>query len=193
MVFAICMVLSASLIGGTWYFEDQMLRKYNMDKNRFQSVSNQYLAVDQEEQLIREYYPEFVELYNHGVIGQERRLNWIETLRASEENIKLPGMRFKIDSQTRYATDYPLDVGSFQIYSSPMKLNLDLLHEGDLKKLLGDLDQYAQGTYNLSRCTLHKTDKINLENTSKANISAECDLHWFNIKKSDGSVINISS
>src|SRR5690554_5866304 len=87
MVFVICLILSGSMIGGTWYFKDQMFRRYNVDKSRFQSVSNQYLAVDQEEQLIREYYPEFVKLYNNGVIGHERRLNWIETLRASEENI----------------------------------------------------------------------------------------------------------
>ena len=193
MVFVVCLSFSGSLIGSTWYFKDKMSRKYNIDKSRFQSISNQYLAVDQEEQLVREYYPEFIELYNNGVIGEERRLNWIETLHASEENIRLPGLRFKIDSQTRYTPDYPVNAGSFQIFNSPMKLSLDLLHEGDLQRLLGDLSQHAQGSYNLSKCVLKKANKIDLDNTTKGHISAECDLKWFNIKKSDGSVIKISS
>lgn len=191
--FIICLILSAALIGGTWYFEEDMLKKYNSDNDRFQAVSKQYLAVDQEEKLIRKFYPKFVELYDKGIIGQEHRLNWIETLRASGEYIKLPGLRYNISSQVAYTPDYPVNTGSFRIYSSTMKLNLDLLHEGDFRQLLTALNQHAQGTYNLSKCIFHKTNPVDLTNITRGNISAECDLNWFSIKKSDGSVINFSS
>lgn len=192
-VFIICLVFCSTLVTGTWYFMDNMLKKYNANNVNFQSISKQYLAVDQEEQLIRQYYPKFVNLYNKGVIGQEHRLNWIETLRSSGEFIKLPALRYNINSQTAFTPDYPVNTASFQIFSSSMVLNLDLLHEGDLQKLLNALNQHAQGTYNLSKCIFRQTNPVDLTNATKGNISTECELRWFSIKNSDGSVINISS
>ena len=191
IVFVICLLISGSLISGTWYFKEKMLKKYNADKRRFQTISNQYLAVDQEEQLIRQFYPKFIKLYEDGVIGQEQRLNWIETLRASGEYIKLPGLKYFITSQKQFTPDFAVNTGSFSIYSSPMKLNLSLLHEGDLQELLNALDKHARGLYNLSRCELAGKATVNLDNAGTGNITAECDLTWFNIKKSDGSEINL--
>lgn len=193
IVFVVSLLVSGSIIGATWYFNDKMQLKHNADKQQSQAISNQYLSVDQEELLVRQYYPQFIELYNNGIIGQERRLNWIETLRAAGESIKLPGLRYKIESQRQYTPGYPLDTGSFQVFASPMKLDLDLLHEGDLLKLLNALDRQAEGTYNLSSCKLQRAAYINLADTGKGNITAECELMWFNIKKPDGSEIDLSS
>ena len=193
ITFVVSIAISAALIGSTWYYKDKMHREYQMQKSRFQSISNQYLAVDQEEKLIRDYYPKFVELYNKGIIGQERRLTWIETLNNAEDRIKLPSITYDIASQNKYVPDYSLNIGNFQIYSSPMKLNMNLLHEGDLKKLLDALSTNAPGIYNVSNCKLRPSGQIILDDASKGNITAECELKWFNIKKSDGSEIKLSS
>jgi hypothetical protein len=193
ITFMTSIAISAALIGTTWYYKDKMQREYQLQKARFQSISNQYLAVDQEEKLIRDYYPKFVELYNKGILGQERRLNWIETLHNAEEQIKLPGLTYEIQSQTKYIPDFSLNAGNFQIYNSPMKLNMNLLHEGDLKKLLDALNSQAPGIYNVSNCKLRRSGQINLDDAGKGNISAECELRWFNIKKSDGTEIKLSS
>lgn len=192
IVFVISLIISASLVTGTWYYADYMNLKYNVNKKRFQTVSNQYLAVDQEEKLVRQYYPGFIKLYNNGVIGQERRLNWIEVLRNSSENSKLISLRYEIDPQTQYSPDFTLNYGIFKLFNSSMKLNLDLLHMGDLKNLFNDLDRSAQGIYNISNCRLKRTggDKFELE--IRPNIAAECELHWLNIKRSDGSDIVMS-
>lgn len=193
ITFIISIVISATLIGSTWYYRDKMQREYQLQKSRFQSISNQYLAVDQEEKLIRDYYPKFVELYNKGILGQERRLNWIETLHNAEEQIKLPSITYDIASQTKFIPDYSLNMGNFQIYSSPMKLNMNLLHEGDLQELLNTLDSQAPGIYNVSSCKLSRSGMIKIDDPRKGNITAECELKWFNIKKSDGSEIKLSS
>jgi hypothetical protein len=193
ITFVVSIAISAALIGSTWYYKDKMHREYQMQKSRFQSISNQYLAVDQEEKLIRDYYPKFVELYNKGIIGQERRLTWIETLNNAEDRIKLPSITYDIASQNKYVPDYSLNIGNFQIYSSPMKLNMNLLHEGDLKKLLDALSTNAPGIYNVSNCKLRPSGQIILDDAKKGNVTAECELKWFNIKKSDGSEIKLSS
>ena len=63
---------------------------------------------------------------------------------------------------------------------------------GDLKKLFDDLDRNAQGVYNISNCRLTRTGSSGFELAIKPNIAAECELHWLNIKRSDGSDITVS-
>lgn len=192
-IFIISLLMGSSLIAGSWYFESKMMSQYQKDKTQFQVISGKYLAVDEEERLIREYYPRFADLYDQGMLGHEHRLNWIETLRASGEQIKLPALRYEIDSQRQYIPDFSINAGRYQIYSSAMKLTLDLLHEGDLLKLFDDLDNMAHGTYNVSRCKLTRTKETIQQSITSGNISAGCELRWFNIKKSDGSEIDLSS
>lgn len=192
IVFVISLTISASLIAGTWYYKENMEVKYNVNKKRFQTVSNQYLAVDQEEKLVRQYYPEFINLYNKGIIGQERRLNWIEILHNSSEHSKFISLRYEIDPQAQYTPDFTLNYGIYKLFNSSMKLNMDLLHMGDLRKLIDDLDRNAQGIFNISNCKLKRTGDGRFELEIKPNIAAVCELHWLNIKRSDGSDITLS-
>ena len=81
----ITLVLSVSICGAlvwsSYYFRDKMRLEFNRNNAQFQNISNRYLAVDEEEKLIRHFYPRFLELFARGVIGKEQRLGWIETLR----------------------------------------------------------------------------------------------------------------
>ena len=191
MILFISVVLSSSILAGTWYFRDEMEKKYNIDKKRFQTISNQYLAVDNEEKLIKQYFPNFIELYNHGLIGQERRLNWVETLRNSSQAIQLPSLRYQIESQIPYTPNYPINTGIYRLYTSPMKLNIDLLHMGDLERLFSELDRNAEGYYSVSTCKFGRKAIPGEPLELKPNISAECALQWINIKRSDGSAITL--
>lgn len=191
MILFISVVLSSSILAGTWYFRDEMEKKYNIDRKRFQTISNQYLAVDNEEKLIKQYFPEFIELYNQGLIGQERRLNWVETLRYSSQAIQLPALRYEIESQIPYTPDYPMSTGIYRLFTSPMKLTIDLLHMGDLDKLFTELDKNALGYYSISTCKFNRKAFPGEPLELKPNISAECELQWINLKRSDGSAITL--
>ena len=193
IVFSLSVVLSASLVGGTWYFRDTMQKKYSVEKRRFQTVSNQYLAVDQEEKQVKQFLPGFITLYNEGLLGEERRLNWIETLREVSDKIQLLSLRYEIGSQIPYTPDYSVNTGIYRMFSSPMKLNVDLLHVVDLERLFQDLNRQAQGIYNVSSCKLTRRGiSVEFKPEVTPNISAECDLKWFNLKRSDGSAIMLT-
>jgi len=189
ITFFMCLLVGSALIGGSWYFKQEMLKNYKRNQAQFQGISRQYLAVDEEERLINEYNPVFLTLFDRGVLGDEHRLDWIETIRATGESIKLPALRYKINSQNIYTPEYPVNTGNFSLYSSDMVLNLDLLHEGDIFRVLRDLDNKALGTYSVSGCKfLRKSGEVK-EDPTKANISADCNLQWFTIKNSGGSDI----
>ena len=115
IAFIACLLISGLLAGGSHYFRESAQVDFKKNKNNFQSISRRYLAVDEEERLIRQFYPQFVDLYNAGIIGREHRLNWIEVLRQVGERIMLPSLSYQISSQEVYTPGYSINLGGFQL------------------------------------------------------------------------------
>jgi len=181
-----CLLIGGLLAGGSYYFKEEKGKEYSQYKRNFQTISQRYLAIDEEEKKIKEFYPRFIELYDNGLIGEEHRLNWLEVLRESGESIQIPAMSYKIDSQKRYVPEFSINMGSFQLFSSSMELELGLLHEGDLIRLLKNLDNNADGSYTVSGCKFSLASREIHSNPDKPNIAATCTLQWFTIKLANG-------
>jgi len=190
VILAVCLSVGISILYLSLYFQERMQRDFNRNDARFRSISQRYLAVDEEEKLINEYYPKFIDLFNHGVIGKEQRLNWIEVLRTATRDIKLPRLSYQIESQKPYTPGYSISPGKFKVYSSNMKLEMSLLHEGDLFNIFAELDEKARGLYSPTICTLSSTGEI-MEQRDAANVKASCELQWYTIKLADGTEIKI--
>lgn len=186
-----CLVISGALVGGSYYFNKNMSKQLKRNKSVFQSISRRYLDVDQEEKLLQDYYPQFVELYDRGVIGREKRLNWIEALRQSGEKIKLPSLKYSISSQEAYVPEFTINYSGYSLYRSSMDLSLGLLHEGDLFKLFNYIDRTADGAFTISECKFRMNGgQIKFEK-DYANLSAVCSLHWITIDLAGGNRIEI--
>lgn len=184
--FCITLLISAGMVSATLYFKNQLFLEFNKNKAIFQSVSQRYLAVDQEENMINQYYPQYVELLEQGIIGREQRLNWIEVLRAFGEETRLPMLNYNISSQDEYTFEYPLQLGNFKIFSSSMKLDLKLLHEGDLINLLDSIDKNSLGLSSVDNCKLVRSQNVLKMDGKNPNVTASCEIRWFTIKKPDG-------
>lgn len=179
--FLVCLILSGVLLAASFLFRDKMKNEFDQYQRNFREISQKYLSVDGDEKIIKEHYPRFIEFYNRGIIGSEKRLNWIETLQAAGENIKLPNMRYQIDSRKPYEPDYELNTGEYDLYATNMKLNLGLLHEIDLAKLITELNKDASGLFNIKRCRFNRTNKTIEIDPEKSNISADCELQWYSL------------
>ena len=180
-VFAICLLLSGLLLGASSYFRDEMETEYRNHHARFRDVSRKYLAVDEEERIIEQTYPEFVQLYESGILGPEHRLNWIESLRTAGERLELPDISYRVNSQLVYTPEYPLNLGAFNVHTSEMQLSLGLLHEGDLQSLFNALDRDAKGLYSISRCAASRINEQSEFDPTQPMISATCQLNWYTV------------
>jgi hypothetical protein len=103
----------AAAIGATLYtaatrFRDAIQVKYSESQEQFQSLTGKYLAMDQEDVIIKEQYPPFVELLRKGVIGTEQRLNWIEVLKQTAAITKIPRLRYEIAAREPFTPDFEL-------------------------------------------------------------------------------------
>ena len=191
VIFTICLLLSASMLAGSFYFKSQMHKEYELNNANFRSVSNKYFAVDEEEKLIRKFYPLFIDLYNNGVIGKEQRLNWIEVLRNAGEEIKIPGMSYEIRTQETYKPGFKIKLRKYKLFRSVMNLNMQLLHEGDLFRLFEILDKNAHGSYNVSNCTMSSKGREINESAEGSNITVRCELTWHTIKLKSGKELKV--
>ena len=153
----VCLVVAGLVAGASYQFVDAKRTALRIEKSKLLGIRGKYQTVDEEERLIEEYLPRFVALEERGVVGREFRLDWIETLRGASTELKLPELRYAIDTQGSYKPDFPVAPGAFQIYASKMRLDLGLLHEGDLPALLERIERDARGLYRVSDCALTRT------------------------------------
>ncbi|MEQ8426456.1 MAG: hypothetical protein RLT87_08145 [Gammaproteobacteria bacterium] len=186
-----CVLVSGSMIAGSYYFNTAMEKEYKLQKTQFQTISRRYLDIDQEEKLLLDYYPRFVKLYNDGIIGRERRLDWIEALRQSGEKVDIPKLSYAIESQSEYLPAYSINYNGFKLYSSRMELKLGLLHEGDMFNLLNALNNNAKGLYTVSQCSFKKRENQIRFERDHVNIDTACTLQWITINLPDGKDIEI--
>ena len=191
LILVISIAIAALMISFSYFFRGEMQAELRKHKFQFQDISQRYLAVDQEEKNIRDYYPDYSRLHESGIIGHEHRLNWIEALRRSGNEIQIPSVDYQISSQSEYDNTFPINQGNFKIYVSSMDLNLKLLHEGDLINLMQSLNENANGLYSIRSCELVRKNQVIKRSTTTGNIDAKCKLDWYNIKKSDGTELSI--
>lgn len=190
-VFLVCLLLSGLLLAGSFFFRAQMQNEYDQNQTAFRDISQKYLSVDGDERIIKKHYPRFIELYNRGIIGSEKRLNWVETLESAGKFIKLPAMRYQIDSRKIFEPDFELTTGAYNLYATNMTLSLGLLHEIDLAKLISELNKDATGLFNIKQCRFRKTNKRLETDPEKSNINAECELQWYSLNLSEGQEIKL--
>ena len=159
---------------------------YLYHSERLAETSRRYLAVDEEEKVIRDYLPRFMELDKNGLSGEERRLSWIETLQDAGDALRLPSLGYEIKAQKPYRPGAASVPGSYRVFVSEMTLSMQLLHEGDLFALLDLLDERAQGVYTVSSCEMTRNFVELTDNPVAGNITADCLLEWFTVKPADG-------
>jgi hypothetical protein len=187
----VLLLFSVSVSAVLWWvshrFWEDMERTYQREHNALVSVRSRYQTIDQEEERIRALMPAFSELQERGIIGREQRLDWVETLRRAVEELKLPSLRYAIDSQQPYEPDFPVPVGgSFRPYASTMTLDLGLLHEGDLPALLDVLERSARGLYSVADCRIRRTRPELGRDPRESNLQAQCRLRWLTVRLPEG-------
>jgi len=191
LALASSLAISGLILAGSFYFAEEMHKKFIRDDASFKSASRRYLAIDEEERLIKKYYPVFVDLYHNGALGKEHRLNWIEVLKNAGDEIKPPSLNYQIATQKLHTPAFPVNLGRYQVYASTMSLNMQLLHEGDLFRLFAFLDKQAKGVYTVLNCHLRRSSDLITDDPAVPNITVQCELEWFTIKRADGTELEV--
>ena len=178
-------VLSSMIALGLWlassYFRSEMKQEFEAEQGRFRAISQRYLSVDTEERIIREIYPRFISLYENGVIGNERRLDWLESVRSSKEDAQLLELDLRMESQALINPEYAWPSGGFDLRGSRMFLDMGLLHEGDLLNFFSQVNRRSPGLFSIAACKLSRLTPAFDTKVVQNNLRAECELTWYTL------------
>jgi hypothetical protein len=134
----------------------------------------------EERDLLTRYAPEYRALEQSGFIGAEQRVNWIDSLRIANEATRLFGVQYQIGAQSVYLLPEQPQAGLTQ---SPMKIDLRLVHEGDLMRFLRALASQRSGVFTVNECALERVTPAESLPRAQPNLRADCDLSWISVAR----------
>jgi hypothetical protein len=181
----VSVIISGGLLYGGRELADKADLQYRRDYGSYQGARARYLTLDDQQRTIEEFYPRYQGLEEAGMIGDERRLSWIETLRNMARGLKVSQMRYEISSQEEFEPAFELPRGTFKVYTTDMNLSAGLLHEADLPAMLAALDEAAEGMFSVAGCSMQvRANAFPVKPEPRnPNVIAECRLQWFIVRK----------
>lgn len=144
------------------------------------------LARARDEELeIKKKIARYNELSARGIFGEERRLDWVERIRAIKNERKLFDIQYEITpQQTIDAATLPGASASYEFLSSTMQMRMKLLHEEDLLNFIGDLRTTAQAFIRVRRCDVERLPKATGEVRGlPPQLSADCTIEWITVRE----------
>jgi hypothetical protein len=151
-------------------------------QNLLNQARNKLQSSGLEKETIIQYLPIYNDLLAKGFVGEERRIEWIETLRQIHVKNKLFSIDYSIGLQENYKPSFIPNMGSFILHRSTMKLDLEMLHEGDLLNLIDGL--HEQSTPFIVRdCEIKRPvgAVVNTKNLT-SNLKALCEIDWLTLR-----------
>lgn len=170
--------VAALLIGAASYFNQFMRKSYNATEQALRDTVFEYRTAIDAERILMTQTSRFEALRAEGFIGPEPRLRWIEDVREIAQRTGLVSIKYQLGA--RDVTPTSLPTATYQLFASPMKLDLQLRHEGDLLTFLNLLEGRRGGLFELASCNLSR-ESVTALSLTEANIRATCRLLWYSL------------
>ena len=183
---AFAVTIGVAVTGAALRFHAEASRGYDREKDRLEAVRSHYRTIDEQKRQIETWLPAYRSLESAGVIGEERRLEWIETLRAAAARAGLPSLRYRMEPRTAYEAGPGLETGDHGAFSTVVRIEAGLLHEGDLERLLRELAAADAGLFHIERCGVRRSGPDFVMRAGAINLGAECDLRWITLARTEG-------
>jgi hypothetical protein len=139
--------------------------------------------VSEEEREILENLVHYEEMRRRGMVGEQNRIDWIESIARIKNDRKLFEIRYNIEAQR--SVDYPgvVATGAADFVVSRMRLSMLLLHEGDLLNFLADLQAAGKGHVSVRRCTVTRIERGAPSATAlQPRLRAECQVDLVSVR-----------
>lgn len=173
---AACLLLLAAGAGLIWAAEQSLAgaRKELAAAQAERSQNSERLArIAEEEKEVKEKIEVYRQLKALNIVGVERRLEWADAIARIRTQRELLDLRYRVERQKLLAS-VPGKPANVDIHVSPMKVELALLHEGDLLNFLADLRASGNAYYSVQQCAVARTGMAPTGASISPRLRAEC-------------------
>jgi hypothetical protein len=122
-------------------------------------VQTKLASANEEEREIKANLQQYQALAARGILGEEKRLDWIDTITAIKNERRLFNIGYSIEPQKEL--DYPgfAPGGGVKFMVSRVKIEMQLLHEEDLLNFIDDLAKRGRSYLAVRNCDVKRIDR----------------------------------
>ncbi|MDD5297233.1 MAG: hypothetical protein PHU46_09990 [Rhodocyclaceae bacterium] len=151
------------------------------EKNAFQS---RLARMAQEEQEIQAGDALFRQLAERGILGEEKRMDWLERIARIRAERRLGDIQWEISPQRPLEAEFaPGGKGELEFMASSLRLRLSLLHEEDLLRFIKDLKDSMPAYVRIRQCSLERLPRNEDRRGPAPQLQAECQVDLITLRK----------
>jgi hypothetical protein len=114
------------------------------------------------------------------ILGEEQRLEWADAMTRIRTSRELLDLRYIVERQ-RLLLSAPGKPANVDFNASTMKVDIALLHEGDLLVFLRDLRDSGNAFYAVKRCQITRTGLAATGSSIVPRLRADCEIDLITI------------
>jgi hypothetical protein len=170
----------AALIAWTQQHQHAAAGELSAAREQRAQARERLLRIAEEEKEVKEKLEVYLRLRALGILGDERRLEWADAMTRIRTQRELPDLRYRVERQ-RLISSVASKPANVDFFASAMKVELALLHEGDLLNFLADLRESGNAYYSIKHCSLSRTGAAPVTAGLAPRLRAECEIDLITI------------
>jgi len=171
-------VVSAVWWVGSWQYRSMVEGEENSARRSLNAARAQLENARAQQKYFNENQMTYGELKSRGLFGEEKRLDWIETI----ERLRARHQIFSIDYDIAAQLPLGAKAGNVAAFASKIDLQFTVLHEQDLLDFLADFKLQAPGIFLLDSCAL-KRQSLGPAGGPEAELAGTCTMQWITVKE----------
>jgi hypothetical protein len=182
IMLAVAILFSVGIAMVGYQYEKVQREQYQTALSTLRSTHKLYSDIVNDIDLLEQYRSLYSEYKATGLVGDERRLSWIESLDSTNEVLRLPTLGYSLKPQEKFQRPgFKLKRG-VSVMASPMELTIGMLHEEDLFALLEGLHLSIRNLFTVDSCSINRQGPIERSlATKKSNLQSRCTIRWVTI------------
>jgi len=174
---AACLLMSDSYL-------DSVRKTRDASRATRVGAQERVLRVSEEEREIRENLIDYEQMRAQGMMSDQNRIDWIESIARIKNTRKLFEIKYRIEAQR--ALDYPgvVPIGGADFVVSRMRLDMLLLHENDLLDFLKDLQDARRAYVSVRQCVVTRIERSPAPNVTslQPRLRADCQVDLVSVR-----------
>ena len=180
-----CFVILTAVGGSCLVFSSNRWASARIDFDKAKAhqveIENRLRQIRHDTRDIADKLPLFAQLQERGIIGKESRLEWTEQMASLRQRHGVLGLRYEIQAQQALDAPKKMESGAF---SSSMRVELELLHEGDLIGFLEELRAQARAIVRMRECRISRQGDAHYASPETATrLHAVCRIDWITLRE----------
>jgi hypothetical protein len=182
IILVVAVLISVAVVVVGYQYEEVQHEEYQTALSTLRSTHKRYSSIVNDIDLLEQYRSLYSEYKASGLVGQERRLSWIESLESTNQVLRLPTLGYSLNPQETFVRPGFLLKRGVSVMSSPMDLNIGLLHEEDMFALLEGLRLSIQNLFTVDSCSITRQKPVGQSlDTRQSNLQSNCSIRWVTI------------